>query len=271
MYKKILLIFMCIFVFVSCSASIISPNTKKYGIDVAQEDSAIMAQIKEHLEQSYKDKGYYELVFIGIPKSKYSQATSISGMILKEASKISADNIIVDISNIDFQNYTVPASMFAGNPDNKKTILKFIFPENKIKVIESFAFSYLFYNLKELKIPDSVITINARAFQLNYALEKVVLGNNVQTIEEDAFLYSTALTELTIPASLKVIKDKAFSSSIKLTKLIYLGTLPNSISVGKYVFTSAKFGTLILPNVDNINTSDWQYFLGGYFTDIRKE
>ena len=55
-------------------------------------------------------------------------------MVLNEASKISAQNVIVDISDVDFQNEAIPASMFTGNPDNKITVLNFIFPQNYLQM-----------------------------------------------------------------------------------------------------------------------------------------
>ena len=107
------------------------------------------------------------------------------------------------------QNGIINSSMFMGKP-SENIVINFIFPENTITIIEDFAFNGLHKNLKEVKIPDSVITINDNAFALNYSLEKITLGNNIHTIVKNAFHYSTALKELTIPASVKVIKSGAF-------------------------------------------------------------
>lgn len=203
MYKKIVLIILCLLVAISCSSpssptnenngdignsgdsgqtggSAVTPpdvtpptldeEAKKYGIDISQDDAEISKQIEEKLQAYYTEKSSYKIIFIGKPKSKYSQQTSLAYMVLDKANKISANNITVDISNIDFQNANIPTSMFTGNPNNSKTVLNFIFPENKIEVIGAFAFNGLHNNLKELIIPNSVITISDRAFQLNYKL-----------------------------------------------------------------------------------------------------
>ena len=70
--------------------------------------------------------------------------------------------------------------------------LSFILPENIIRVIEGNAFSFLNNYLKEIRIPDSVIGINAAAFQLSEVLEKITFTENSQLeyIGELAFSYS---------------------------------------------------------------------------------
>ncbi|WP_104618870.1 leucine-rich repeat domain-containing protein [Brachyspira murdochii] len=171
-----------------------------------------------------------------MPKSIYSQKNSISCLVLDEAEKMRVFDITMDIRNIEFQNGIINSSMFMGKP-SENIVLNFVFPENTITIIEDFAFNGLHKNLKVLKIPDSVITINDNAFALNYSLEKLTLGNNIYTIEKNAFHYSTALTELTIPASVMVIKSGAFSGSSgsQLKAVTYLGTSPNNITFdGKF-------------------------------------
>ena len=126
--------------------------------------------------------------------------------------------------------------------------LSFILPENIIRVIEGNAFSFLNNYLKEIRIPDSVIGINAAAFQLSEVLEKITFTENSQLeyIGELAFSYSK-IKEIVIPASVKSIGSSPFGKS--LTTVTYLGTKPDAIQHGGDVFpATAKTLGAVLDN-----------------------
>ncbi|PCG20966.1 leucine-rich repeat domain-containing protein [Brachyspira sp. G79] len=276
MLKKIIITILPLILMASCAdfhspLEILDKEVMKYGIDVGLEDSVISSQIRERLQEYYKDNGYYKLIFIGIPKTEYSQKNSISCLVLDEAEKIGVYDITMDIKNIEFQNGIINSSMFMGKP-SENIILNFVFPENTITTIEDFAFNGLHKNLIEVKIPDSVITINDNAFSLNYSLEKLTLGNNIHTIGKNAFHYSSELKELTIPASVKVIKSSAFSGSSgsKLELVTYLGTSPNNITFDGKIFSSTLLKTLKIPNASDINDPAWKTFLGHNFEIVTK-
>ena len=276
MIKKIIITIFSLILLISCSdfnspIDILDKEVMKYGIDVGLEDSVISSKIRDRLQQYYKDNGYYKLIFIGVPKLEYSQKNSVSCLVIDEAEKIGISDITMDIRNIEFQNCIINSSMFMGKP-SENIVLNFIFPENTITIIEDFAFNGLHKNLKEVKIPDSVITINDNAFALNYSLEKITLGNNIHTIVKNAFHYSTALKELTIPASVKVIKSGAFSGSSgsQLTTVTYLGTSPNDITFDGKIFSSTQLKTLKIPNASNPNDPAWKTFLGYNFETVTR-
>lgn len=276
MIKKIIITIFSLILLISCSdfnspIDILDKEVMKYGIDVGLEDSVISSKIRDRLQQYYKDNGYYKLIFIGVPKLEYSQKNSVSCLVIDEAEKIGISDITMDIRNIEFQNGIINSSMFMGKP-SENIVLNFIFPENTITIIEDFAFNGLHKNLKEVKIPDSVITINDNAFALNYSLEKITLGNNIHTIVKNAFHYSTALKELTIPASVKVIKSGAFSGSSgsQLTTVTYLGTSPNDITFDGKIFSSTQLKTLKIPNASNPNDPAWKTFLGYNFETVTR-
>ncbi len=241
----------------------------KYGIDIGLEDSVISKKIEENLKAYHTEMGSYRVIFTGKPKAKYSQQTSLAVLVLASAQNISADNIVLDLKNIDFsESKTIDSYMFAGISSYNIT-LSIIFPEDKIETIGMFAFTFAYY-LKEIEIPNSVISISALAFQQCSKLENLILGNNVQSIGMNAFTYSK-LKELTIPASVKAIGNEAFSGSSSLTTITYLGASPDSItSVGESVFGSAPLTTLILPNVSNPDYNTWKNFLGGNFTEVKQ-
>ncbi|OEJ15272.1 hypothetical protein BFL38_13285 [Brachyspira hampsonii] len=334
MIKNILLILTL--VLVSCSSEIVSPNINndnadntvpsgpteeeliaKYGIDIGLDDAVISQKIEENLKAYYEEMGSYRLIFTGVPKD-YTQSTAESLSILTVKSAVNvgtAKNIDIDIRNIDFQDNTIKTCMFSGETIDDTINLNFIFPNNKIKTIESMSFDNL-YNIREIILPDSVTSIENDAFNNCQNIEKLTLGNGLKTIGDMSFLYNNSLkevvipnsvtsigmgafsgapietlklssslesigdaafdtiyiTELTIPASLKSIGMQAFAFSQELTTLTYLGTNPNDIKDSGYIFYYCdKLKTLILPNASDITDNAWKTFLGGTFTDIRKQ
>lgn len=138
--------------------------------------------------------------------------------------------------------------MFAeGMNTQEDVIFTFVFPENKITVIKSYAF-HMLSSLRAISIP-----------------------NSVTTIEAGAFAYS-GLASLTLPSSLVTIGDIAFSASSSLTTLTYLGKTPNDVTtVGKDIFVACtKLTTLKVPNALNIDDEKWKTFLGYSFQTVTK-
>ena len=310
--KKNLFVVILILLAISCSPAT-SPNAnnisgsmynplettrediEKYGINISQDDNLISKEIKDNLNKLYNKKGFYKVIFVGTPKNyEKSGNSSLAILTLKAAKDINAKNVYIDISNIEFQNNTIGTFMFSGEhidgADN--IILNFIFPNDKIKVISSMAFTSLYY-IKELKIPNSVTTIEDDAFQQCSKLEKLTLGNNVKTIGNTAFLYAESLKELaipnsadsigmgafgnsglqkiTIPASVKSIDYGAFTTSPNLTTVIYLGNSYDIIKDGGDVLSyCTKLTTLKIPNAENIADPAWKTFLGGNFKNVTK-
>ena len=262
-------------------------------MDISQNDDVIMNKIETNLKSYFKEKGVYKVILKGKAKTSYSQDTSLSFLIYTVAKKLYLNNIIVDISGIDFNGNSIESYMFAeGIGSQEDVIFTFVFPENKITVIKSYAF-HMLSSLKEISIPNSVTTIEKGAFFECTKLEKLTLGNSLKTIGDSAFFTASSLKELvipesvtiieagafaysglitlTLPASLESVGDIAFSASLSLTAVTYLGTTPNGIKNNGNVFDSCtELKTLILPNVQTLNPDEWKNFLGGNFTDIRK-
>ncbi|MEI0702074.1 leucine-rich repeat domain-containing protein [Brachyspira intermedia] len=294
MIKKILLVLVSVLVFVSCSNNTTSPDSsnngnnsgvtpptvdkeeeeliKKYGIDISQDDAVISQKIEENLKAYFAEKNSYRVILTGTPKDYTQNANeSLYTLILKAALKVNTVmNIELDIKNINFQDGSIKAFMFYSFDDKYKNIvISFAFPENKIKTIEKSSFLGL-YNTKEITLPDSVITIKESAFMYS-SIERVTLGNGLQEIGTFAFMGVDNLKEIIIPDSVKSIGMQAFALSQQLTTLTYLGTNPNNINDKGDVFLgSTKLTTLIVPNAENDKDEGWKTFLGGNFTDIRK-
>ena len=82
-------------------------------------------------------------------------------------------------------------------------------------------------------IPDSVTSIDNRAFYSCKSLTSVTIPNSVTIIGEQAFSYCTSLTSVTIPDSVTSICDYAFNGCTSLTSV----TIPDSVtSIGEYAF-----------------------------------
>ena len=338
MYKKIILLISCLIFVISCSSPsnpnndnngdggstpppITTPTEEeliaKYGIDIGQADAEISKQIEANLKAYYAEMGSYRVIFTGTPKD-YTQSANESILILTVKAAINigtAKNINMDIKNIDFKDNTIKTGMFSGESIDDTIIINLIFPENKIKTIGEMSFDNV-YNVKEIVIPDSVITIEKDAFQGIQNIEKLTLSKNLKTIGDTAFLYAnglkeliipdsviaigiaafsgpkieilklsssletigdsafdtTNIKELTIPASVTSIGSYAFAFSQQLTTVTYLGTIPDAINNNNDVFVMCdSLTTLIVPNAKNDKDPKWTTFLGGNFTDVRKE
>ena len=243
----------------------------KYGIDISQEDNIIKEQIKIKLKEYRNDKGQYKVIFTGKPKDDYLVSASLTKLTLEVARDLSISEAIIDVSNVYFNERKIKSRMFRGGVSLGYFNLSFILPKNIIRVIEGNAFSFLNNYLREITIPDSVIGIDAAAFQLSEVLNKITFSekSKLEYIGELAFSYST-VKEIVIPASVKSIGRKPFGSS--LTTVTYLGTKPNTIMNNKNVFDDCvNLKTLLIPNAEDPDDPAWKTFLGGNFTDIRKQ
>ncbi|SUW00018.1 leucine-rich repeat domain-containing protein [Brachyspira pilosicoli] len=313
MLKNIISIVLCFLVIISCSNPISAENNKqeednnqniippateeeliKYGVDISQDDTVIIKQIEENLKLYFQEKGTYKVILKGTAKSSYSQSNSLSFLIYTAAKNLLVNNIIIDISGINFNDSSIKSYMFAeGMNTQEDVIFTFVFPENKITVIKSYAF-HMLSSLRAISIPNSVITIEEASFFQCSKLEKLTLGNSLKTIGDSAFINAFSLKELTIrnsvttieagafaysglasltlPASLTAIGNLAFSASSSLTTLTYLGKTPNDVTtVGNDIFDACtKLTTLKVPNALNIDDEKWKTFLGWSFQTVTK-
>lgn len=253
---------------------VLDEEAKTYGIDISQDDTLIKEQIKTKLQAYYNDKKLYKVIFTGMPKAEYTQLNSLARLVIDVAYDLyqyKNINIEIDISKIYFNERKIKSSMFKGYIGYGYYTITFKFPENVIRVIEGNAFSLFSKFLKEITIPDSVISIDNYAFQKSDSIEKVIFKetSKIEHIGDLAFSYSK-IKEVLIPASVKSMGGSVFGSSSSLTTVTYLGTKPDAIQHGGDVFP-ATAKTLILPNVENPQLSEWQNFLGGNFTEVKQK
>ncbi|MBW5382221.1 leucine-rich repeat domain-containing protein [Brachyspira pilosicoli] len=262
MHKKIILLILSLIFIISCSSpsnpdngnegnnggSTVPPPTgpteeeliKKYGIDIGQDNAAIIQQIGEKLQLYFEEYKDYRIIFIGNPRS-YDE--SLSSLIIKAVSSFQGINEIdIDIKYINFKDGTISGDIFSGPTDDENIGFNFIFPENKIKTIGDNAFSFL-YNLKEITIPASVTRIGLNAFNNCGNLIKLNLKNGLETIDNSAFLQVPFLSEVIIPDSVKTIGDSAFANDT-IQKL----QLSSSLEfIGMQAFINLEIEELIIP------------------------
>ena len=99
-----------------------------------------------------------------------------------------------------------------------------------VESIRSKAF-YKCSDLKEIKLPSTIKTIEEKAFCLCDPKE-IVLPDGLETIGKDAFGFCSSLKEVTVPASVTRIDDYAFYSCTSLLEVNMLGN-ESDITLGK--------------------------------------
>uniref|UniRef100_UPI003F4B1817 leucine-rich repeat domain-containing protein n=1 Tax=Brachyspira catarrhinii TaxID=2528966 RepID=UPI003F4B1817 len=184
--------------------------------------------------------------------------------------KTIGDGAFAFLSNL--KEITIPASVTkigVGAFQNCDNLVKLNL-KNGLEVIDNMAFSYVQF-LSEVIIPDSVKTIGDQAFA-NDTIQKLQLSSSLETIGSAAFI-NLEIEELIMPASLKTIGDQAFAYSFtSLKRVVYYGASPDIINYTGNVFKDClSLSTLIIPNAKNDKDTKWSSFLGGNFTDIRKQ
>ena len=102
------------------------------------------------------------------------------------------------------------------------------------------------YYLQQIIIPNSVTDIGECAFEGCKSLKQVTLSNALTSISNEMFYYCVALQSVIIPNSITIIGDKAFQFCKSLTEI----TVPNSIKcIGNLAFRYCdQLQQFIIPN-----------------------
>ncbi len=193
------------------------------------------------------------VISFAFPTDKIKTIEMMSFDSIENTKEITLPNSVITIDGYAFQNSKSIEKLNLGNG---------------VQTIGDQAFLYT-QGIKELVIPDSVTSIGVGAFSGSF-IETLKLSSSLETIGDSAF-DSSNIKELTIPASVKSIGSIAFAYSQQLTTVTYLGTTPDAINNKKDVFVMCNsLTTLKVPNATNPNDNAWKTFLGGNFTDVRK-
>ena len=155
---------------------------------------------------------------------------------LPDSSSYRVSRGTVNISDVVIQEYYngLPVTHIGGF--NGFTGLTNIKLPNTLTTIENNAFNGC-VGLTNIVMPNSVTTIGVFAFRGCKSLENIEFSNSLTTIGADAFRDCIGLTKVELPNSLTTIGSGAFRDCTGLTNVI----LPNSlISLGTGVFSGCK-------------------------------
>ena len=134
----------------------------------------------------------------------------------------------------------IPANAFS----DKASLVRFIFPDNIIKIRES---AFIETSLSgSLVIPNSVMEIGSHAFHHCPFGGTLTLSNSLEMIGLNSFLNAKFSGTLVVPESVKSIADGAFAGCGFTGQLI----LPDNLEyLGQVAFSSNKFtGSLVIPH-----------------------
>ena len=102
-----------------------------------------------------------------------------------------------------------------------------------VKVIANNAFSWCFYSLKSIIIPDSVTSIGDYAFSECHSLKSINIPDSVTRIGYSAFKNCGCLTSISIPPSVTTIEDGTFLGCHSLRNI----NIPDTVTrIGRSAF-----------------------------------
>ncbi len=112
---------------------------------------------------------------------------------------------------------------------------------NSLETIGMYAFAYC-SALTAVELPDSVTTIENRAFSQCRALETLSLSDSLTSLGEYAFYYCIALKEIELPDSLTAVSGRAFYRCSALTSVRFGNELER---IGEYAFYGCNMLTTL--------------------------
>jgi hypothetical protein len=112
--------------------------------------------------------------------------------------------------------------------------------------------------LASYAIPDGVTSIADNAFNSCYNLTNVTIASSVISIGESAFYYCSGLTSVTIPDSVGIINSYAFGICYNLTNVTF-GSGVTNIGDGAFYDCSSLLSVTIPNSVTTIGDNPFQY------------
>ncbi len=152
------------------------------------------------------------------------------------------EDAFYDCDSLTYNTYE--KGNYLGNSKNKYLVLISVDDHTQrtytIHQNTKFIYDSAFYscsNLKEITIPDSVISIGYEAFSWCRRLSKITIPDSITSIGNNAFEYCFSLWELTIPESVTNIGRAAFYDCRCLTEV----TLGNKVTeIGYNAFAKCR-------------------------------
>lgn len=141
-----------------------------------------------------------------------------------------------EINNRLFEKiYSLTTAGELGQSDiGKLTELFYTCGIDPLEYLKNVPYCYAYGSaLKDIKIPDRIISIGKRAFAFCADLTNVVIPDSVNSIYYQAFYSCTELTSIIIPDSVTSISNEVFYNCSRLTSV----TIGNSVtSIGENAF-----------------------------------
>jgi hypothetical protein len=159
----------------------------------------------------------------------------------------SAFNYCTSLTNIEVDEENTAYCSVDGVLFNKDQTSLTRYPEGK--------------TAKSYTIPNSVKTIEYKAFYDCSNLTSVTIPDSVTIIGEDSFYGCTGLTSLTIPDSVTTIGNWAFDNCTGLTGV----TIGSGVT---YIGYKAFYGCSNLKSVAFRNTSGWKCYTNSEYTNV---
>ncbi len=132
-------------------------------------------------------------------------------------------------------NIKAGGEMYATKYSNKSTT------DNEIGVA---MFRYC-NTLKEIHLPNSVVTIKNNSFEKSVGLKTVIVGKNTTEIQKAAFRGCTALDSIVMPASVATLGNETFKDCVSLTNV----KLPDElVKVPELCFANTNIEHLVIPD-----------------------
>lgn len=126
-----------------------------------------------------------------------------------------------------------------------------------LKTMGDGAFEYC-HELRDINLPDSLVSIGDDAFKFAYKLKNVHLGVNLKEIGTDAFHECKTLTKINIHGPVKVISDRVFWGCENITKVVLS---PETEKIGSEAFAGCyNLASIDLP--DKLHTIGASAFSG---------
>ena len=184
-----------------------------------------------------------------IGKYAFSDCTSLTSLTVGNGVTSVGDNVFYNCENLSYNKHD--NAYYLGNDENpylllvktNNTSITSCEIHKYTRIILDSAF-YKCKNLREIIIPNNVISIGFDAFTWCEELTSVTIGKNVTNIGDFSFSYCPNLTSLTIPSSVTSIGIYAFSNCKKLSSITFHGTKEQWNTVSKGI--------------------DWNYNTGSY-------
>ena len=152
---------------------------------------------------------------VKIPRSVTSLSDAFDGCTNLVSINVDAEN--PEYKSIDGVLFSKDGTKLLKYPHGKEET-NYIIHDNVAEICDTVFMGCT--NLKEIKIPSSVMKIGENAFEDCKNLERVVIENGVKIIDNYAFLNCISLKEIKIPSSVTVIGDMAFLNCENLERII---------------------------------------------------